>query len=120
MHRVVLWGRLAEIAGEYLAKGKSVYVEGRLQTREYEKDGVKRYTTEIVADRMQMLSPKGEGTGNSGNGNSGNRPSGANSSGNGNSNSGNNNSGNGNSGGNSGSQNHYDAPPFQDDDIPFD
>ena len=59
-HRVTLWSRLAEIAGEYLAKGKTVYIEGRLQTREYEKDGVKRYTTEIIGERMQMLSPKGE------------------------------------------------------------
>ncbi|APV49801.1 single-stranded DNA-binding protein [Betaproteobacteria bacterium GR16-43] len=54
-HRVAFFGRLAEIAGEYLKKGSQVYVEGRLQTREWEKDGVKRYTTEIIADRMQML-----------------------------------------------------------------
>jgi single-strand DNA-binding protein len=59
-HRVTLWARLAEIAGEYLSKGKTVYIEGRLQTREYEKDGIKRYTTEIVGEKMQMLSPKGE------------------------------------------------------------
>lgn len=57
-HRVVFFGKLAEIAGEYLRKGSKVYVEGRLQTREWEKDGVKRYTTEIVVDMggtMQML-----------------------------------------------------------------
>jgi single-strand DNA-binding protein len=54
-HRVAFFGKLAEIAGEYLKKGSQVYVEGRLQTREWEKDGVKRYTTEIIADRMQML-----------------------------------------------------------------
>jgi single-strand DNA-binding protein len=59
-HRITLWARLAEIAGEYLSKGKTVYIEGRLQTREYEKDGIKRYTTEIVGEKMQMLSPKGE------------------------------------------------------------
>ncbi|QJR16314.1 single-stranded DNA-binding protein [Usitatibacter palustris] len=54
-HRVAFFGKLAEIAGEYLKKGSQVYVEGRLQTREWEKDGVKRYSTEIIADRMQML-----------------------------------------------------------------
>jgi single-strand DNA-binding protein len=59
-HRITLWARLAEIAGEYLSKGKTVYIEGRLQTREYEKDGIKRYSTEIVGEKMQMLSPKGE------------------------------------------------------------
>ena len=63
-HNVTLWGRLAEIAGEYLAKGKTVYIEGRLQTRKWQdKDGRDRYTTEIVGDRMQMLSGKGEGGG---------------------------------------------------------
>lgn len=60
-HNVVLWGKLAEIAGEYLAKGKSVYIEGRLQTRRWEgKDGHDRYTTEIIGDKMQMLGSKGE------------------------------------------------------------
>ncbi|MDY6910772.1 MAG: single-stranded DNA-binding protein [Chloroflexota bacterium] len=54
-HRIVAFGRLGEICGEYLAKGKLVYVEGRLQTRSWEKDGVTRYTTEIVANSMQML-----------------------------------------------------------------
>lgn len=54
-HRVAFFGKLAEIAGEYLKKGSQVYVEGRLQTREWEKDGVKRYTTEIIANQMQML-----------------------------------------------------------------
>ncbi|MGA6106879.1 single-stranded DNA-binding protein [Pseudomonas solani] len=57
-HRVVFFGRLAEIAGEYLRKGSQVYVEGTLRTREWEKDGVKRYTTEIVVDingQMQLL-----------------------------------------------------------------
>jgi len=55
-HRVVAWGRLAEICGEYLAKGRQVYIEGRLQTREWEdRDGNKRVTTEIVAQTMQML-----------------------------------------------------------------
>lgn len=62
-HNITAWGKLAEICGEYLHKGKKVYIEGRLRTRTYEKDGVKHYATEIVADNMVMLSPKGEGGG---------------------------------------------------------
>src|SRR5450631_4886061 len=55
-HRVAFFGRLAEIAGEYLKKGSQVYIEGKLQTRKWQdKEGVDKYTTEIVADRMQML-----------------------------------------------------------------
>ncbi len=55
-HRVVFFGRLAEIAGEYLKKGSQIYIEGRLQTRKWQdKDGNDRYTTEIVANEMQML-----------------------------------------------------------------
>src|SRR5438270_12404927 len=55
-HSIVFYGRQAEIAGEYLKKGRQVYVEGRLQTRKWQdKEGQDRYTTEIVADRMQML-----------------------------------------------------------------
>src|SRR5471030_1586420 len=55
-HRVAYFGKLAEIAGEYLKKGSQVYVEGRLQTRKWQdKEGVDKYSTEIVADRMQML-----------------------------------------------------------------
>jgi len=55
-HRIVAFGKLAEICGEYLSKGKQVYIEGRIQTRDWEdKDGVKRYTTEIVASQMLML-----------------------------------------------------------------
>lgn len=57
-HRVVLFGKVAEIAGEYLRKGSQVYIEGKLQTREWEKDGIKRYTTEVVVDMqgtMQLL-----------------------------------------------------------------
>jgi single-strand DNA-binding protein len=57
-HNVVLWGKLAEIAGQYLQKGKKVYIEGRLQTRSWEaQDGTKRYRTEIVGENMIMLSP---------------------------------------------------------------
>lgn len=60
-HNLVLWGRLAEIAGEYLSKGSLAYFEGRLQTRKWQdKDGNDRYTTEVVAERMQMLGSKGE------------------------------------------------------------
>lgn len=54
-HRVVLWRKLAEIAGQYLKKGSKVYVSGKLQTRSWEKDGVKHFTTEIVADEIIML-----------------------------------------------------------------
>ena len=55
-HRIVAWGRLGEICGEYLHKGSPVYLEGRLQTRSWEdREGNKRYTTEIVAQTMQML-----------------------------------------------------------------
>jgi single-strand DNA-binding protein len=55
-HTVVLFGRQAEIAGEYLKKGRSVYIEGRLQTRKWtDKEGVEKYSTEIVADRMQLI-----------------------------------------------------------------
>ena len=55
-HRISFFGRLAEIAGQYLKKGSSVYVEGRLQTRKYtDKDGVEKYATDIVAEQMQML-----------------------------------------------------------------
>ena len=58
-HRIVAFGKLAETCGEYLTKGRLVYIEGRLQTRSYEdRDGIKRYVTEIVAQNMQMLGPK--------------------------------------------------------------
>lgn len=63
-HRIVAWGKLAEICGEYLSKGKQIYLEGRIQTREWEdKEGNKRWTTEIVARNMQMLGRRSEGTG---------------------------------------------------------
>lgn len=58
-HRIVAFRRLGEICGEYLSKGKQVYIEGRIQTRDWEdRDGVKRYTTEIVANQMIMLGTK--------------------------------------------------------------
>ncbi len=60
-HNIVAWRRLAEICGQYLKKGGKIFVEGRLQTRDWEgEDGVKRYRTEIVADNMIMLDRKGE------------------------------------------------------------
>ena len=90
-HNITLWGKLAEIAGEYLSKGKTVYIEGRLQTRKWQdKSGNDRYTTDIVGDKMQMLSAKGERSG--GEPSSAPKPGGSSS---------------------------YEEPPFQDDDIPF-
>ena len=68
-HRVVFYDRLAEIAGEYLKKGRPVYVEGRLKTRKWQdKEGVDRYTTEIVAEEMQLLGSREGGGGGSGGG----------------------------------------------------
>jgi single-strand DNA-binding protein len=65
-HRITFYRKLAEIAGQYLKKGSSVYVEGRLQTRKWtDKDGVERYTTEIIADTMQMLGGRPGGGGGS-------------------------------------------------------
>jgi single-strand DNA-binding protein len=66
-HRVVLWGKSAESLNEYLVKGKQIYVEGRLQTRQWDdKDGNKRYTTEIRSDRIVLLSSGGGGAGGAG------------------------------------------------------
>lgn len=62
-HRVTLYRRLGEIAGEYLKKGSQVYIEGRIEYREYEKDGVKRYSTDIIASEMKMLGSRGGGGG---------------------------------------------------------
>ena len=60
-HSIVCWGRMGELANEYLRKGRSVYIEGRIQTRNYEdKDGIKRYKTEIVAQQMQFLGGRGQ------------------------------------------------------------
>ena len=71
-HRVVFNGRLAEIAGEYLKKGRPVYVEGRLKTRKWQdKEGVDRYTTEIVAEEMQLLGSRDGGGGGTGDGGGG-------------------------------------------------
>lgn len=63
-HRISFFGRLAEIVGQYLKKGSSVYVEGRLQTRKYtDKDGVEKYATDIIAENLQMLGGRPDGGG---------------------------------------------------------
>ncbi|MFN5012173.1 MAG: single-stranded DNA-binding protein [Gammaproteobacteria bacterium] len=68
-HSVAMFGRLAEIAGEYLRKGSQVYIEGRLRTRKWQdKEGRDRYTTEIIANEMQMLGSRGGGMGGEGRG----------------------------------------------------
>ena len=119
-HRVVMFNRLAEIAAEYLRKGSKVYVEGKLQTRKWQdQNGQDRWSTEIVANEMQMLDSRGGGGGGGGFGGNeppmddwGGPPSGGSGSG----------SGSGGGGGRSGggSRGPVDAPPGDfDDDIPF-
>lgn len=66
-HRVTFYQRLAEIVAEYVRKGSKLYVEGRLQTRSWEQDGVKRYATDIIANEMQMLDSRGGNGGGGGN-----------------------------------------------------
>ena len=104
-HRIVAWGKLGEICGEYLSKGKQIYIEGRLQTREWEdNDGNKKQTTEIVANNMTMLGQAGGASG-SGSGYGGGSNSG----------------GSRGSSGSSGSQSSSSggSDDFEDDDIPF-
>jgi single-strand DNA-binding protein len=67
-HRVTFYQRLAEIVAEYVRKGSKLYVEGRLQTRSWEQDGIKRYATDIIANEMQMLDSRGSGGGGGGGG----------------------------------------------------
>lgn len=103
-HRIVVFGRQAEHCGEYLRKGRSVHVEGRLQTRDWEdRDGNKRSTTEIVADRVTFLGGRGEGGG--GGGGSYSRSGGS----------------SGAYGGGGGGSGGFDdgPPPMDDSDIPF-
>jgi single-strand DNA-binding protein len=108
-HRVAMFNRLAEIAAEYLRKGSQVYIEGKLRTRKWQdKSGQERYTTEIIADEMQMLGGRG-GSGGGGNFGGGKQDAGQ---------------GGGQSGGQSGGQGGGNAPPQPgpddfDDDIPF-
>ena len=67
-HRIVCWGKLAELAGEYLHKGRQVYIEGKLQTRQWDdREGNKRYTTEIVTREMTFLGGRGDSAGNGNN-----------------------------------------------------
>ena len=73
-HRIAVWGKLAEICGKYLAKGRQVYVEGHLQTRSWEDNGQKKYSTEIVATTVQFLgSANNENSASAGTGNSANQ-----------------------------------------------
>ena len=75
-HRIVVWGRTAEMCAQYLSKGRTVYIEGRIQTREWEdKDGNKRYTTEINANTVNFIGPRTSGGGGGG-GDSAGGPSG--------------------------------------------
>ena len=91
-HNIVLWDKQATLAGQYLTKGSTIYLEGRLQTRKWQdKNGADRYTTEIVGTSLEFLSSKGD-TNRSGGGESSFEPSGSLNS---------------------------EEPPFQDDDIPF-
>ena len=106
-HRIVFFNRLAEIAGEYLKKGSKVYIEGELRTRDWEKDGQKHYTTEIVATEMQMLDSRGDAGGGGFGGGSAPGPSSS--------------SGGGGGGGGGGGMDDFGPPPTDDfdDDIPF-
>lgn len=111
-HNIVVWRKLAEICGQYLYKGKQVYIEGKIQTRSYEdRDGNKRYTTEIVASDMKMLGNRESAQNGQGATRSGYEGQGQGQS-----------SGYGGQQGGYGGQQHdsgYDAPPYSDDDIPF-
>ena len=132
-HRLTMYRRLAEVAGEYLKKGSQIYVEGKLQTRKWQdQQGQDRYTTEIIVDQMQMLGGRGNGNGgNGGNGNGGNNQGGYGNQGNQGNQGGYGNQGNqGNQGGNNqgnqpphapqgGGQPHDPPPEDFDDDIPF-
>ena len=104
-HRVVFFNRLAEIAGEYLKKGSQIYLEGELRTREWERDGQKHYTTEIVANEMQMMGGRGDMGGSGGGGFGGGAPGPAASGG----------------GSTGGGMDDFGPPPADDfdDDIPF-
>ncbi len=124
-HRIVVWGKQAEHCGSYLRKGRSVHVEGRIQTREWEdREGQRRYTTEIVADRVTFLGGRGEDGGGGGGGNRGGGGGGYGGGG-----GGNRGGGGGGYGGGSGSGGNYggggggggnnEPPPLDDSDIPF-
>src|SRR4051812_2968492 len=110
-HRVVLWGKTAESLNEYLTKGKQIYVEGRLQTRQWDdKDGNKRYTTEIRGDRIVLLGGGSGGGGARGAGGGSSRGGGGGSDFGG---------GSGGGGGDFGGPSPDSSAPLTDDDIPF-
>ena len=113
-HRIVFFNRLAEIAGEYLKKGSKVYIEGAHRTRQWDKEGQKHYSTEIIANEMQMLDGRNDG-GMGGGFNQNNQPPNA---GGGSSEFG---SGGGQGNGSQGGSQDFSAPPPEafDDDIPF-
>ena len=113
-HRIVFFNRLAEIAGEYLKKGSKVYIEGALRTRQWDKEGQKHYSTEIIANEMQMLDGRNDG-GMGGGFNQNNQPPNA---GGGSSEFG---SGGGQGNGSQGGSQDFSEPPPEafDDDIPF-
>lgn len=118
-HRIVAWGKLAELAGEYLSKGRQVYIEGRLQTRQWDdREGQKRYTTEIVAQNMTFLGGRGEGGGGGGSGGSGGPGGGGGGGPSGGPSGGKRPSGGGSGGGNEPDYD-YGPPPMSDDDVPF-
>ena len=117
-HRIVVWGKQAEHCGEYLKKGRSCHVEGKLQTRNWDdRDGNKRYTTEIIADRVTFLGGRGEGGGGGGYGGGGGSYGGGGGSYGGGSGGGGGSYGGGGGGGGGGYSN--EPPPLGDDDIPF-
>jgi single-strand DNA-binding protein len=109
-HRVTVWGDQAENCSKYLSKGRSVYVEGKLQTRSYEKEGQKHWATDVVADRVVFLGGGGGGAGGAGGGEGRRGPGGGGSMG-----------GGGRPGAEGGGPDESDAggPPPSDDDIPF-
>lgn len=116
-HRIVAWGKLAELCGEYLAKGRQVYIEGKLQTRQWDdRDGNKKFSTEIQAQNITFLGGNREGGGGGGSygggggggGGGGSRGGGRDSGG-----------GQGGGGGGGGDDFDYGPPPMTDDDVPF-
>ncbi len=121
-HRVTAFGRTAETAGQYLTKGRQIYIEGRLRTSKYtDKNGIEKYSTEVICDRMQFLGSKGDNAGGGGGGSSyggSNSGGGGNTGGYGGGNSGGGNSGGGNAGGGT-SGGGYGGGGAADDDIPF-
>jgi len=107
-HNIVVWGKQAEIAGQYLKKGKQIFLEGRLQTRSWEdrQSGEKKYRTEVVCDNFQMLGQRGDDMGGGGGGSYGGGGGGSYD------------EGGGGGGGNAGGGGGYGGEP-EDDDIPF-